>query len=499
MRPIFYEMKKTATNWKIIVVVGVLVLFTVLLFYSSINSSNSAGSYVYESSALFQDNGTYYLDTFVYNGYGAPAKDIPLEITLGLTNYTEKTTSHLKIWDTSSNAAGYANITFPSSLTPTVQYTSSYYLSVNTSGGYFYSGSYISFNGNSSSSSNGGQYPNSGVSYSIQTVANSRNQYVNNIMIQYLSYSGNRSQPINLYYYYPNVTTYYLPTQSINSSFVKVGTYSNFNSLIIKPQLDGSRSYVMVAITYSGSNQILSFITMNYEKPDAATFENIYFSGPATISIFMLSIAGVVGGYVAFGKDRVTGVLDNVLARPIRRSNIILSRYTASASIIVTMSFAVGVIDYLLISFQYGILLPVEFLLMVGGGLAVTSIAFLGLTFLFSNLTKSSGNLIAVSILLLVFYIFAWQILQYLIPLALYHGFDYALTVRLELLFSMLSPLNFSNLTYYMLSPANYSFSPIATVTFNSVGLNWYSLGIYGALWILLPILGAFYLYRTRD
>lgn len=491
MRPILYEMKKTATNWKQITVVAVLVLFTVLLFYSSINSNSSAGDYAYESSALFQKNGTYYLDNYVFNGFGSPLKNSAVQITLEKHGYAIEST--LKSWNVNSNDAGYANITFPYSIAPAVSGLASYLLMVNVSSATSFQSSFLSFDG----AKNNSLYPASGIAYSLQSVANSRNQYVNNILIQYFSFSGNRSQPLDVYYYYPSGVANFVNSQSINSSFVKAGTYSGFSTLIIKPNFSPDYTSVVVAITYGGSQHILSYIQMGYNAPTVSTFENVYFSGVAMLSIFMISIAGVVGGYVAFGKDRVTGVLDNVLARPIRRSNIIMSRYTASASIILGMSFLVGALDYLLVSYQYGIFLPLEFLILIGGGLAVTAIAFLGLTFLVSNLTRSSGNLIAASIILLIFYVFVWQIIQIIVPLHLTHGLTTLLTVRLEFIFNLLSPLNFSNLLYMMLSrPTQYAeFSP----TFNQVGLNWYTLGIYGFLWIIIPIAVAFHMYRTRD
>ncbi len=493
MRPIFYEMKKTVMNWKFITVVAILVLFTVLLFYNSITPRSQAGQYVSDSNAIFQENNTYHFDNFIFNGFGKPVANVQVLITLENGN----TYQNIETWKTATNEAGYANISFPYSLAPgssSIPYPS-YTFMVNVSAGQDRSPFYLNFVGGNITNSNpvGPEE-----SYSMVQMTNPENLYVPNFMIQYMSYSGNKSPPINLYYYYPNAQEYYSGS-TINSSYVKIGTYSGFNTLLIKPHLRSDSTNVIIAITQNGSYIIMDSVSMQYISPTSQTFENIYFTGIAPIAIFMMSIAGVVGGYVSFGKDRATGVLDNVLARPIKRSNIIVSRYTASGSIIVIMSFIVGFVDYLLVSYQYGVLLPADFVLIIGGGLAVTSMAFLSLTFLFSNMTKSTGTLMAVSILILVFYIFAWQVLQGILPYALHLSFSSHAFIQLQLILNMLSPLNFSSLTYSLLTAGISESGTIAAITFESVGLNWTSLGIYGFLWIFLPITGAFFMYRNRD
>lgn len=490
MRPIFYEMRKTATNWKFVLIVGLLVLFTALIIYSSARPVTAGGGFVNDNSAVFYNNGTYYADSYVYNGYGAPVKNANVGVSL-VSFGAIGTSTTIKNWTLTSGSNGFANFTFPESTAPqnsskTISYTLMF--NISSPGASQFGSSY-------SVASLPNAYNQQKSQYFLSSVVNKNNPYIPNLMIQYLSYNHSMSPPVSLYYYYPGNLGYPV-FSAINSSWVNAGNYSSFTSIIVQPNFNANQSYVDVALTYRGSNLTIGSTLVQYTSPSASIFENAYFSGVSTLAVFMMSIGGVVGGYVAFGKDKATGVLDNVLARPIKRSNIILSRYAASGSIVVIMSLVLGAVDYFIIALLYGIYLPLGFLLAISGGLAVTSLAFLGLTFLFSNITRSTGTIIALSILLLVFYIFAWQLVELILPLSfgLFPGSrEFA---SMELVLSYLSPYNFSSLAY---SLTNSSYSGGFGVSYLSVGLNWVTLTIYGALWILVPIGLAHYLYKNRD
>lgn len=488
MRPIFYEMRKTVTNWKFILVVVLLVLFTSLIVYSSVRPQPTGSVYNLDQAA-FYSNGNYYTDSIVFNGFGAPQNNAYLQISLmqfsinGSRNYIES-------WSATTDKGGYGNITIPGSIV-TNPNKGAYVINTNlTVGGALQLTSTIPL-------TNYAQYNQSTTSrYFINPVTNKNNPYVPNILVQYLSLNGTASPKVDLYYYASSAGSIPFYTNTINSSFVKIGSYSNFNSLLLTPQFNASSSEAMVALTFPGNNTIVDNQYFYYSSPQTNTFENSYFSGVSLFAIFFMSIAGVIGGYVSFGKDRATGVLENVLARPIKRSNIILSRYIASATVMTAMSFILAVVDYAMVALFYGVYLPTSFLLVIGFGLTVTSLAFLGLTFLFSNLTKSTGTLIGFSILILVFFIFAWSIITLIIPLSLGLYPGSSAFNSFELLLSYFSPYNFSTLAYSLINP---SYPGTFGSNLTKAGLNWYSLITYGVLWVFIPIFLAFLLYRSRD
>ncbi|EQD40835.1 hypothetical protein B1B_14777, partial [mine drainage metagenome] len=106
---------------------------------------------------------------------------------------------------------------------------------------------------------------------------------------------------------------------------------------------------------------------------------------------FLIPLLAIFSAYLYYGKDKTNGTMESILPRPVTRGRLITSRFIAN---IITSLIAIGigilVIDVL--SSKYtGVLLPGYQLLELIWAYFVIAAAFIGLVYLITQLTKSTG------------------------------------------------------------------------------------------------------------
>src|SRR5256885_1955037 len=93
-------------------------------------------------------------------------------------------------------------------------------------------------------------------------------------------------------------------------------------------------------------------------RPEATNIASSFFS---TILSFFMPLAAILGAYSSYGKDRLTGVLESILARPISRRGLAISRFlstlTALAVAAIVSVFRAASVTPLQSS-NYGVTLP---------------------------------------------------------------------------------------------------------------------------------------------
>jgi ABC-2 type transport system permease protein len=203
----------------------------------------------------------------------------------------------------------------------------------------------------------------------------------------------------------------------------------------------------------------------------------------------------IIGSYSSYGKDRLTGVLESVLARPVTKRGLAMSRYLSTVlSFTLASAAAVGVVDMLLNSFG-GSFLDQSYVLAIIAGLAVEVAAFTGLIFLLSHLLKSTGALLGISIVLFLVLDFFWSLIIFLLTLALGGTSGSAVALEATFLSFYANPAQFLSLinVYVLQSSSGVLLQP------SSYGVTLPAIILDGILWAVVPFLAFLHLAIKRD
>ncbi len=270
-----------------------------------------------------------------------------------------------------------------------------------------------------------------------------------------------------------------------------ITTVVNFNV----PSNVSINDMVLVAAFQRNGTMITSLET-NIISPNinisASQIASGFLSG--ILSVFVPLMA-ILGAYSIYGRDRVSGVLESVLVRPVTRRSLLLSRFVAgllaSASAVL---ITILVVD-LIFAVKLNQFLSATFILWSWASLVVEVAAFIGLLFAISQLTKSTGALIGAGIGLFLVLDFLWQLIVFLALSAAGTGFgsDYALHIQ--------TLLDFFNPSQYLALVQIYQSHTISGIPVNisSYGVTLVTLLLDGVAWVLLPLLLALWLVVRRD
>ena len=219
---------------------------------------------------------------------------------------------------------------------------------------------------------------------------------------------------------------------------------------------------------------------------------SFFFSG---VLGFFIPLMAIIGSYSSYGKDRLSGVLESVLARPVTRLGLSMSRFLSTVlAFTLAAAAAVGVADLLLSSIG-GSSLDQSYVLAIIAGLAVEATAFTGLIFLLSHLLKSTGALLGISIGLFVVLDFFWSLIIYLLTLLLGGTSGSAVALEATFLSYYANPAQFIALinVYILQSSSGVLLQP------SSYGVTLPAIILDGILWAVAPFLAFLYLAVKRD
>ena len=233
-------------------------------------------------------------------------------------------------------------------------------------------------------------------------------------------------------------------------------------------------------------------LTRQQFRPEATNVASFFFS---TILRFFMPLAAILGAYSSYGKDRLTGVLESVLARPISRRGLAISRFLSTLIALAVAAIAsVGIVD-LVLNQVLGSALPQDYALAIISGLVVEVAAFTGLIFLLSHLVKSTGVLLGISIVLFVVLDFFWGLIIFLLTLLLGGTSGSAVAVEATLVSYYANPAQFLQLinVYVFQSSSGISLQS------SNYGVTLPAIVLDGLLWAILPFLAFLYLAVKRD
>jgi ABC-type transport system involved in multi-copper enzyme maturation permease subunit len=210
---------------------------------------------------------------------------------------------------------------------------------------------------------------------------------------------------------------------------------------------------------------------------------------------FFLPMAAIVVAYWIYARPRLSGAVEPVLARPVTRRGIFLTRYASVAGVLTVASVAeLSVLD----AACAGILgepVPTAYLAPILGSLLVASLGSAGLVFLLAHLVKTSASTLTFSLVPLAAGFF-WSSLLLGLLLLSNPAYGPGLATSLLLPTQLLFLPQFPSLTSSLLT----GLSPYGTPLGPSPG----GVGLaveagFGVAWVLVPLFVAYRLAATRD
>jgi ABC-type transport system involved in multi-copper enzyme maturation permease subunit len=532
--PLLYDIRKVFLSKTVLISMILLIGSSFFLISSFSVTTTPIQPPNTQILSWYDSSGTYHFLAFANNQYGQPVSGVTIQINLNNTRSSfllpppGYSTSSV-----STNSSGEAVLTLSVPVSEINLVNENYSAFVQTSepnGRGFavtpYMQSKTAANGTSSTPSPVGPgqvvvlsgYSGSGGSGLISTVTDPSNAAKSDISVIWAGPYGAVPKGYSLFYKFINGTCQgqfggggcgYISSQGNNlgkSNMTLLGSMTTYNQIFTPPQLEpnlGNNSEIALGLFYPNGTAVTSTqyysVDQLYPTPQKITLEQ---SNQAVIT-FLTEIFGafiplivIIGSYNSYGKDRISGVLESVLAQPISRRGLSISRFTSSfAGMAIAISISMGVVEaivyyYTRSTFNSTILLASM------GAYFVELGAFIGLMMLLSRVIKSSGLLIGIGIvwLFLVFDLF-WNMLIQAAAAITGAGngtgyFAYAIAS------DFLNPAQFVQLVVAYLTSYSNWFGFISPAQY---GITIPSLVVTGILWVALPLAGFLYLATKRD
>ncbi len=491
MNPVLHEMRRALTSKSVIILLVVLISLVGVLTYafSAFGTQTTAsGLQVQDNAVLLNATGNYTVVNYITNAYVAPIQGY--QIQLNATEYSDNRSSNLFEANLTTSASGYANYTFShskvnsSSTGPQVDIS----IMSNNPG---QQGIYLAFLALYDQLNAKDPFQ-----YTLSLISDPGHPTSSGFLLSYRSINSGSSPAVNLFLDKQPQSYSGINPGLKNATFL--GTYSGFSNVAVYPSVNTSDFYQVLVYNHNNTTSLYngSFVaTFNSGSP-VGTYESIVLVLVSTITGYILILAAIFVGYFIYGKDRALGVADSVLAMPISRKGLILSRYVSGSLTMLVLSAASMGLAALLIHVLQGASIPLQFVAILILGLTSTAMSFLGLMYLFSHLTKSTGALIGVSIFLFLLFTIAWSMLAVFVPMIL--GFTPG-SAGYNQMYVVLIFMNPTSITTVATEVYYSSISTTGILSPSMYGINVYSLSAMILLWVLVPIVLAFYLAIKRD
>ncbi len=414
MKGFAYEMVRVLTSRSLLVITAIIIIISFAVALSSAVSppgpspaqSYSAHAYAYGA------NGSYSIVTHIGNGYGYPVEDVAVNISLPNSIY----------YTGSTDKAGYTNFTG---------------LDINLSEVAPVSGTgnaEFKYMGPSGSWQSGGGltvlenvtgYGAKAISFRVQSANGTVTNYLNNISryslsqvavqnqparaalnMFYLGESGSAAPPVDLYYMPDNTTL--TPTSSFppNYSYLsernmtEYSSYQGGYSYNVNPSnLSSSETNTYIFALFTSNGSFIQAMSVKVYQPYTnSQVDQVFYGQEMELLDLFVPLMAMVTAYISFGREKASGVLDSVIARPVSRRSLIVSRYLANVSAVFTASVAAFAVSTLIYFDYLGTFIPSgAFLLGLWSMLAVTC-SMVGLMYLVTNFIKSENAILGAGI-----------------------------------------------------------------------------------------------------
>lgn len=551
MRPLLYDIKKTFTSTSVIISMVLLIVISLFLinsFASTVtpNYGNNANT---QLLSWYDSSGVYHFLAFASNQFGQPVSGVAIQANLTKFNPAifGKPPSDLKPIGpvyrgpvVSTNSSGEAEFTINAPVNE--NYTVYTMITTqsgfpNLSGGFNTPYATSSKSGNSSTIRSVPIPPGQIVSLSdnsVLSVTDTSNSQLSNILVTWAGANGSIPNNYSIYYKFVNVTqtctavgngvsctssSNFNPYTLNESSMTFLKNITSYSQVIAPPKLEpnlASGSLLYIGLFYPNGTAILGSGGFNriYQFGIGQIYgyqgqsQNIGRINQMIMSFFLgiyglfIPLIAIIVSYTSYGKDRVSGVLESVLAQPVSRRGLSLSRFISSfVALAIAISISMGVVDGIVWYFTKSFV-SANIMLASAGAFFVELAAFIGIMMLLSHVFKSSGALIGIGIGLFIVIDFFWGLILDLV-FGLTHTQFYSLSYyTYSILAEYFNPAQFVGLVDSYIT-GQFSLAGVGGIFFpftpGEYGLSIPAIVTSGLLWAILPLIGFVYLAVKRD
>ncbi len=486
IRPFLYDIKRTITSKTVLILVAIVLLTSLAIIPLTSIGSTRPQNNLFQAPILYYHDvnlEVYHYLAYFSNRYGDPISGVTFTVILqGQQNYTKTivtNSSGLAFVAISAPNASYsvtlneemAGETFSTTLPPTA--------SIKTTT----PGAVLALSGQV-----------------ISTVVDKYNASKSDIQVFYSGDYGVVPSSYSLYYKIVANPFYCSGSCLTEANMTKLGDVNNYRQVFDPPipsGLSDSDEVFFVLFNQTGAAvQSSNFGLVQLREPRQPIMEtsiaSFFFS---TILGLVIPLMAIIGSYSSYGKDRLTAVLESVLARPVTRLGLATSRFLSTVvAFTIASALAVGVVDLLLNSIG-GSFLDQSYVLAIIAGLIVEVAAFTGLIFLLSHLLKSTGALLGISIILFIVLDFFWGLIILLLTRVLGGTPGSAVELQSTIYFDFVNPAQFlAVINVYMFGTLNGI--PIQS---SDYGVTLPTIVLDGLVWVLAPLMTFLYLAVKRD
>lgn len=517
--PFLYEFKKTITSKTIIILSIVVVIFSLFAALATVQPQTqftgySLGTYQYG----YGSNDTYHIVVYAYGEYGLPMQGAQVNMSPG---------TGPKLYG-QTDAQGYANFTI-TNMTPA---------ELNSPGPKNFASDVVqvAFNASFSQNNTGGSefgylsvYINQTNPYFFTIPSKNTTQNISRYVMSsnsdpvkqdrsdlFLHYEGNvssASPPVELYYtpFHLNASNparSYMELSNMNeSNMTYYGTYNGFVNARVNPaNITSSNNTQFAFALFTPSGTKLTYITATVYSPSTPTQVNTQFYGiEIIIAGIFIPLMAAVAAYVSFGKDKVAGVLESTLVRPVSRRSVIISRYLADTSSVFIASALSFAASSLIFSYYLGRGLPLDTYLIALYAMLVGIAAFIGIVYLASTYLKAQGGLLAVAIGIFLVFDLLWTtpifpVIPGIVTFELLRNSIGTVAFAKEyILLYYISPTGYMNISNYLVTGNIPIYVSSSSITAADIGVTMENFIIGGLAWISIPLALAVASFLRRD
>ena len=492
VKPLLYDFRRTMTSKSVLITMGIIILLA-LAIIPIVNAAGAPTSVVGNTSAVplvYFDSAGYHVLVYSYNKYGQP-----LSGTVFSMSVNDSSGSHTGSATTNNTGVGTLLVpthetSGPVSAAVTILYGSQ---SVAATRGF-------------------PQPPAVGTVFSfgdqINPVVDSSNASKIDLLVVDEGTNGTIPSNNAVYYSFAGERGAGKPVivgGALNeSSMTRLGKLDSLYKVFSLPTIPRATASIMVAIfAPDGSSTTASGFSASEFRPFAARLQadTILTTFSAAIFSILVPLMAILVAYGSYGKDRVSGVLESVISKPVTRRGLGVSRYF---SVILALATSIGltfiVIDVISLVL-IGTGLSLQFAAISLGALIVEAASFVGIVMLISHLLKSSGALIGVGVVLWVLLDFLWGLLVLVASTALGYGVGSANYLAVSIDSNFFNPAQFYLLIGEYLNGASINTTGFGGTAISpaTYGLTPVTLALTGVFWVAAPLTIFLYLAMRRD
>ncbi|MHB1908591.1 MAG: ABC transporter permease subunit [Nitrososphaerales archaeon] len=251
-----------------------------------------------------------------------------------------------------------------------------------------------------------------------------------------------------------------------------------------------SRSLI---ITTAFMLALLSAVVSNNTNYPPEALANIMLNVSA-VRLFV-GIISVMAAFTCFGNERINGVLDYILSKPISRTSLVLSRFiSALCALSVAVALSLIIIDDY-IRVLTGATLPLYYLTSMIVAFTDEIASILAIMFIVSYIVKSTSVFLGIGIGIFVMLTFLWQLIVSAIDSTLGNALSENASIRSAIFSFFLSPTQIPELAYVQST----SLYGVIGVDPSSYGLTLLSVSVAEALWVVVPLVILIILVKKLD